>query len=188
MGENKIFVTCDASDWRTGAPLSVGKTWETACPVAFDSMQFKGPELNYPVHEKELLAIIRALRKWRSDLLGGQIYVYTDHRTLEIFHTQRELSRRQLRWQEYLSQYEMTIVYIRGEDNTVADVHPSWSDPHCAVCRLWTGRTWRLSHPSLPRISLLMALGVRRICMRLSGLNQGQEALLDTFLGSIDEG
>jgi hypothetical protein len=59
-GENKIFVTCDASDWRTGGILSFGPTWETACPVAFDSMQLNGAERNYPIHKKELLAIIRA--------------------------------------------------------------------------------------------------------------------------------
>jgi len=59
MGENHIFLTCDSSDWRTGAVLSYGPTWETARPVAFDSMALKAAQLNYPVHEKELLAIIR---------------------------------------------------------------------------------------------------------------------------------
>jgi len=78
-GDNKIFVTCGASDWRTGATLSFGPTWETARLVAFDSMQLKDAEKNYPVHEKELLAIIRALKKWCSDLLGMPIFVYTDH-------------------------------------------------------------------------------------------------------------
>jgi hypothetical protein len=34
---------------------------------------------------------------------------------------QKDLSRRQLHWQEFLSQYDMSITYIRGEDNTVAD-------------------------------------------------------------------
>jgi hypothetical protein len=53
-GDNKIFVTCDASDWRTGATLSFGPTWETARPVAFDSMQLKPAEKNYPVHESFL--------------------------------------------------------------------------------------------------------------------------------------
>ena len=67
------------------------------------------------------MAIIRALKKWRSDLLGIPIYVYTDHRTLQNFDTQRDLSRRQLRWQEFMSQYDMTIPYIPGEDNSVAD-------------------------------------------------------------------
>ncbi|THH07977.1 hypothetical protein EW146_g9139, partial [Bondarzewia mesenterica] len=69
-GPNNIYVTCDASDWCTGATLSWGPTWETARPVAFDSTQLSGPALNYPVHEQELLAIIRALKKWRCDLFG----------------------------------------------------------------------------------------------------------------------
>ncbi|TFY53312.1 hypothetical protein EVJ58_g9520 [Rhodofomes roseus] len=84
-------------------------------------MQLKGPELNYPIHEKELLAVIRALKKRRADLLGMPILVYTDHWTLENFTTQKDLSRRQLHWQEFLAHYDLTIVYIKGEDNTVAD-------------------------------------------------------------------
>jgi hypothetical protein len=121
LGDNKVFVTCNASDCRTGAALSVGTSWELARPVAFDSMQLKGTEKNYPIHEKELLAIICALKKWRSDLLGIPIYVYTDHQTLQNFDTQRDLSRCQLRWQEFMSQYDMPITYIPGEDNSVAD-------------------------------------------------------------------
>jgi len=121
-GKNRIFVTCDSSDWRTGAVLSFGETWETARPVAFDSQQLNSAQLNYPVHEKELLAIIRALTKWRVDLLGSEILIYTDHRTLEAFNGQRNLSRRQCRWQEFLAQYDYKIIYIKGEDNTVADV------------------------------------------------------------------
>jgi RNase H-like domain found in reverse transcriptase/Reverse transcriptase (RNA-dependent DNA polymerase) len=78
-GDNKIFVTCDTSDWCIGATLSFTTTWETARPVAFDSLQLEPVEKNYLVHEKELLAIIRALKKWRSDLLGTHFYVYTDH-------------------------------------------------------------------------------------------------------------
>lgn len=111
-GENKIFVTCDASDWCIGATLSFGPTWESARPVTFDSMQLKPAEKNYPVHEKELLAIIRALKKWRSDLLSTHFFVYTDHRTLENFDSQKDLSRRQLCWQEFMSQYDLTITYI----------------------------------------------------------------------------
>jgi RNase H-like domain found in reverse transcriptase len=51
-GDNHIYVTCDASDWQMGTTLSFGPTWELAHPVAFDSMQLKSPERNYPVHEK----------------------------------------------------------------------------------------------------------------------------------------
>lgn len=117
----KIFVTTDASDFRSGAVLSFGDTWETARPVAFDSMTFKGAELNYPVHEKEMLAIIRALRKWRADLVGSPFTIFTDHKTLENFDTQPDLSRRQARWMEFMSQFDARIVYIKGGENTVAD-------------------------------------------------------------------
>lgn len=120
-GDNLIFVTCDASKRRTGAVLSFGPTWETARPVAFESRQLRGPELNYPVHEQEMLAIIRALQKWRVDLLGSHVQIYTDHKTLQNFDFQKDLSKRQARWMEFMSQYEYEIKYIPGEDNTVAD-------------------------------------------------------------------
>lgn len=89
--------------------------------MAFESTTFKGAELNYPVHEKELLAIIRALKKWRTDLVGSTFFVFTDHKTLENFNTQKDLSRRQARWMEFLSQYDAHFVYVQGERNSVAD-------------------------------------------------------------------
>ncbi|RDB19569.1 Transposon Tf2-11 polyprotein [Hypsizygus marmoreus] len=94
---NQIFVTCNASQRCTGVVLTFGPTWETARPVAFESRQLKGAELHYPVHKQEMLAIMRAVTKWRSDLLGSHIDIYTDHKTLENFNTQRDLSRRQAR-------------------------------------------------------------------------------------------
>ena len=60
-GKNKIFVTCNASDWCTGACLSFGETWKTAQPVAYDLMQLGAAEKNYLIHEKELLAVVRGL-------------------------------------------------------------------------------------------------------------------------------
>ncbi|GBE81436.1 reverse transcriptase-RNase H-integrase [Sparassis crispa] len=100
-GNNRIFITCDVSDWRTGATLSWGTTWESARPIAFDFMQLNSAKKNYPIHEKELLTVICALKKWRADLIGMPMQVYTDH--------------------QFMAQYDLTIVYIKGEDNTVAD-------------------------------------------------------------------
>src|SRR5882762_11243168 len=102
LGDNKIYVTCDASNRRTGACLSYGPSWETAQPVAFDSMQFTSAQLHYPTHEQELLAIVRALSRWRDELLGIPFIVRSDHRTLEHFLRQPNLSRRQTRWSEFL--------------------------------------------------------------------------------------
>ena len=115
-------MTCDTSKRRTGAILSFGKTWETAHLVAFESRQLNSAERNYPVHEQEMLSIMRAVRRWRVDLLGTHINIYTDHKTLQNFDFQRDLSQRQAHWMEYLSQYEYTINYINGDKNMVADV------------------------------------------------------------------
>ena len=88
----KIFVTTNVSDYQSGAMLLFGESWETACPVMFNSMIFKGAKLNYPVHEKEMLAIIYALQRWHSDLIGVPFVVYTDYKTLENFDCQCNLS------------------------------------------------------------------------------------------------
>ncbi len=121
MPGHKIYVTTDASDYGSGAILAFGPSYTEAHPVAFDSHAFKGAELNYPVHEKELLAIVRALGKWRTELLGYKFQVHTDHKTLEHFGTQHDLSRRQARWTELLSQFKYTIHYIPGNENGAAD-------------------------------------------------------------------
>src|SRR6266404_8258756 len=93
----KIFVTMDASNTGSGAILAFGPTYELTRPVAYDLRSFKGVELNYPVHEKELLAIIRALKKWHAEILGHPIQVWTDHHTLQHFPMQCDLLRRQAR-------------------------------------------------------------------------------------------
>ena len=139
LDHNKIFVTTDASDKCTGAVLSFGPSWETARPVAFDSSSLKEAELNYPVHEKELLAIMRAIKKWKHELIGCPFYVYTDHKTLLNFGTQKDLSRRQARWMEELSIYDCKFIYVRGQDNTMADAlsrYPSTDTPSDSVARL----------------------------------------------------
>lgn len=120
-GENRIFLHTDASHFRTGAVLSFGPSPETARPVAFDSIALTGPQLNYPVHDKELLAIVRALKKFRADLIGEHFTIFTDHQPLKYFLQQKDLSRRQARWQELLGKYDFDITYIRGEDNVIAD-------------------------------------------------------------------
>ena len=93
-----------------------------ARPMAFESRQLSNAEQNYLIHKQEMLTIVRALHKWRVDLLGMHIHICTDHKTLQNFDFQRDLSQRQARWMEYLSQYEYTITYINGKCNTVADV------------------------------------------------------------------
>ena len=93
--ESNIYVTTGASDHHTGAILSFGKTWEAACPITYESYQLNNAEKNYPTHEKELLAIIKALKKWRSHL-SACFEIYMDHHTLEYFQSQKEMLRHQM--------------------------------------------------------------------------------------------
>jgi len=106
---------------QNGHCLEFGETWETAYPIAFNLVALKGAQASYPVHEKELLAIICALTKWHTDLLGSPITICTDHRALKNFDTQKDLSWCQARWQEFLAHYNHTIIYIKDKDNTIVD-------------------------------------------------------------------
>lgn len=158
MPNSKIFVTTDASDYGSGAVLAFGPSYESARPVAYDSRSFKGAELNYPVHEKELLAIIRALTKWRTELLGHTFEVWTDHRTLEHLNTQRDLSRRQARWLELLSQFDAKIRYLPGDKNCVADALSRLPDTNIVtVASIVTNNTQRSIHTRFELEDALLA-------------------------------
>ena len=59
----EIFVTTDASDFAIGAVLS--QVWDDGeHPVTYESRKLNATEGNYAMHEKELLAVIHALRTW----------------------------------------------------------------------------------------------------------------------------
>jgi hypothetical protein len=73
------------------------------------------------VHELETLAILKALQKWEDKLVGHKFHVITDHKALEFFQNQAQLSSQQQRWIDYLSQFDFDITYVKGEYNKVAD-------------------------------------------------------------------
>jgi predicted aspartyl protease/transposase InsO family protein len=95
-------------------------------PVAYYSKSMSPPEQNYEIHDKEMLAIIRALEEWRAELEGLQrserFNIITDHRALEYFMTKKKLNARQARWAEFLSRFYFIIRYRPGKMNTLADV------------------------------------------------------------------
>ena len=107
---------CDASDLAIGAVLS-----QDDHPVGFTSRKLIEAELNYPVHEKELLSIVNAIKVWKHYLLGNQVIIYTDHKPLEFFNSQKSLSRRQARWMELFAEINYRIIYKKGVDNSAAD-------------------------------------------------------------------
>ena len=121
--ERKFFVTTDASDFVIGAILS--QVWDDGeHPVAYESRKLNAAEGNYATHEKELLAVIHALRTWSHYLLGNHFIVVTDHNLLKYLHTQPTLSRRLARWAEFLAEFDLEIVYRPGKSNVVEMLCP----------------------------------------------------------------
>ena len=102
--ESPIILETDASDRVLAAILST-RTDDKIYPIAFMSRAFSAVELNYDVHDKELLAIVKSFKKWRHYLKGvaDPIEVYTDHRNLTYFSETKTLSQRLARWSEFLS-------------------------------------------------------------------------------------
>lgn len=91
--EDPFWIKCDASNYVTGAVLSQKQEmgWK---PIAFLSKALMETERNYEIHDRELLAIIRALEEWQQYLQGNknQIEIFTDHKNLEYFLTARKLN------------------------------------------------------------------------------------------------
>jgi hypothetical protein len=114
------IITCDASDIGIGAVLEQ-EGEHGYNPVAFASRKLCSAEKNYPVHERELLAIVYALKEWRPYLHGSRFVIKTDHNPLRYLDTQSNLSKRQMRWMETLQEYDYEIVYVQGKFNVVAD-------------------------------------------------------------------
>ena len=106
----------------------MGSVWVPLCcrggrPVAFLCRKFTDAERNYGVGEQELLAVVHAMRTWRCYLEGvnaDMFTVVTDHNPLTYLQTQNTLSRRQVRWSEYLQMFTYKWLYRPGKSN-IAD-------------------------------------------------------------------
>ena len=89
--------------------------------IAYASRQLRPHEVNYPIHDLELAAVVLALKIWRHYLYGEKCHIYTDHKSLKYIFDQKELNMRQRRWLELIKDYDCTINYHPGKANVVAD-------------------------------------------------------------------
>lgn len=91
-------------------------------PCAYFSKKNTPAESNYPIFDKELLAIVKCLGEWDKELRSvGRFRVVTDHKNLEYFSSIRRLSERHMRWMEILNRFSFTIQYRPGSENGAAD-------------------------------------------------------------------
>jgi transposase InsO family protein len=122
--ELESMVETDSSDGVIAGVLSQrtspNEPWH---PIGYFSKTMSPAELNYQIHDKEMLAIVKSFQQWRADLArtDKRIQVFTDHKALEYFMTTKQLNQRQARWAEVLSEFFFTITYRPGKQNEKAD-------------------------------------------------------------------
>ena len=115
------IIHLDASGSALGATLSQESRNHGLKLISCLSRKMNSAELNYPVHEHELLALVHALKKWRHYLLGSQVIAYTDNSALSRFLTCKSLAGRQARWLDLFSEFSLELKHIPGILNPAAD-------------------------------------------------------------------
>ena len=130
--ENKQFhLETDASDYGIGAVLSQEGEDGKIHPVAFLSTRMDEAERNYEIYDKEMLAVIKALKKWRHHLMGSKlpVKVYSDHKNLTYFKRPQDLSPRQARWYTKLLNYDIEFIHQSAQRSARSDAlsrNPEW--------------------------------------------------------------
>ncbi|KAG3054398.1 hypothetical protein PC121_g16320 [Phytophthora cactorum] len=121
--ETKPFsVVCYASDYAIGCALLQNDADGHERVISFQSRQLKAAERNYPVHDKELLAMKYALVKFQVQLLGSRLFViYTDHASLRTATNWPHLSQRMARWLSFFAEHNFRVEYKPGKLNVLAD-------------------------------------------------------------------
>ena len=120
--KKQYIVTADACGYGIGATLQQDQG-QGLRPLAFYSKKLTDTELRYPNHEKELLALFRAMKEWRHYIWGADFRVLSDHENLKWLKQQPHLSSRQAHWLEFFEEFPQlwTIEHLAGKLNKVAD-------------------------------------------------------------------
>ena len=125
----------DASDYAVGAVLEQIRDDGTHVTVAFWSrILAEGQRRTWTAREKETYAIVCALRKWSGHIGLQPVVVCTDHQSLQSWHkehvdTPSGPAARRARWHETFAKFDLSVVYVPGKDNTVADCLSRWAYP-----------------------------------------------------------
>ena len=130
-----LVLRTDASDYAVGAVLEQVREDGSHVPVAFGSRGLaEGQRRTWTAREKDMYAVICALRKWSGHIALQPIVVCTNHQSLQSWHkehvdTPSGPAARRGQWHETLARFDLSPVCVPGNDNTVADHLSHWAYP-----------------------------------------------------------
>jgi len=121
--DKRYILDTDASKFAVGATLNQDYS-DGRHPIGFFSKALLPAECNYDIYDRELLAIIYALKQFRYLLLGAnhKFLIRTDHQNLKYFKSPQKITPRQARWHEFLQDYNFELEHFPGKSNTIADL------------------------------------------------------------------
>jgi hypothetical protein len=111
-----FVIETDASNTGLGAVLM-----QQGRPVAFLSQPLSERAQRKSVYERELMAIVFAVQKWRHYLMGNHFIIHTDQKSLKFLQDQRVLGEDQFKWTSKLMGFDFEIIYKPGHENRAAD-------------------------------------------------------------------
>lgn len=107
--EKYFYILCDASDFGIGAVLFQRDEVDEEHPIAYFSQKLTPAQKNYCVTEREGLAVVMAVKKFRPYIELMPFSVITDHNSLKWLMSTKDLSGRLARWSLYLQSFNFAI-------------------------------------------------------------------------------
>ncbi|KAJ9555511.1 hypothetical protein OSB04_010125 [Centaurea solstitialis] len=107
-------------DFAIGAVLGQRKDGRVHA-IHYASKTLDPAQLNYSTTEKELLAVVYAIEKFRTYLVGSKVIVYSDHAALRYLMNKKDAKPRLIRWILLLQEFDIEIKDKPGSENSVAD-------------------------------------------------------------------
>ncbi|KAM1376190.1 hypothetical protein ACFX2F_037958 [Malus domestica] len=165
---------CDASDYAIGAVLGQ-RVNKLPHVIYYASRTLNDAQLNYSTTEKELLAIVFALEKFRSYLVGSKVIVFSDHAALRYLMTKKDAKPRLIRWILLLQEFDLEVRDKKGSDNVVADHLSRLNENHGVAQPLPLNE-------SFPDEQLLVVQEKEPWCQKMGNISRRNEMPLNNIL------
>jgi hypothetical protein len=119
----RYILDIDASQFAVGATLAQDFS-DGQHPIAYFSKLLLPVERNYDIYDRELLAIIYAIKAYRHFLLGThqKFLIRSDHKNLKYFKSPQKITTHQARWHKFLQDYHFELIHFPSKSNTIADL------------------------------------------------------------------